>query len=184
MTKKQSRNFGIRDSKSKTGLWKTFSEEVKGEFKFIVPVSRDLNKLQLKVNYKGVNIILKETDTKPLFIECSLKNIKKSFWFEIIKSDTIERILSYFSSKIVKSGIDNFDTQYLFKTNDKNSVNGIKNNSTLVNLILSENVFFINGKPTSLTDYSLIINVNRDVNNIQKMKAIYDLTLLLIDELI
>ncbi|MBI9056019.1 MAG: hypothetical protein JEY96_19515 [Bacteroidales bacterium] len=101
-----------------------------------------------------------------------------------MKSDSVEKILSYFSSKTLKSGIDNFDNQYLIKTNDRNSTKGIVNNTEIANLVISENVFFINGKPISRDDYLLIVNVNRNTNSYKKLKAVYNLIVMLIDEFI
>ncbi|MBI9056018.1 MAG: hypothetical protein JEY96_19510 [Bacteroidales bacterium] len=57
MTKKQSRNLGFHDVKNKREFWKTFSDEINGEFKIITTVSRDLNKLRWKLIIKESKLL-------------------------------------------------------------------------------------------------------------------------------
>ncbi|MCF8295900.1 MAG: hypothetical protein K9J13_00020 [Saprospiraceae bacterium] len=184
MTEIKFRNLGIWDVLEKSEFWKMFAEKVNAEFKIITTVSRDLNRLELKSEYKKIVISFSESDTKPLFVSCEFRQNRNLTWFEISKSDFIEKIINKFSRNSIKSINGDFNKNYISKTIDNYKIKSIINNKTITDLILKQNLTFIGGKQEKNGVFTLSLNIHRNVNNLQHLKAVYDLTLKLIDELI
>jgi len=129
-------------------------------------------------------ISFSETDTKPLFIKCIFKQSRNFTWFEIAKSDFIEKIIYKFSRNKINSSIGDFNKNYLSKTIDNYKIKSIINNRTITDLILKQDITFIGGKQGEKGEFILSLNIHRNVNNLQQLEAIYDLTTKLIDEFI
>ncbi len=176
------RNLGTWDVRKKSEFWKILAKKINADFKIITTVSKDFNKLELKSEYKKVMITFTETDTKPLFVNCIFKQTSNLTWFEISKSDFIEQIMNKFSGKKITSRNREFNQNYLSKTIDNHKIKSIINNKNITDLILKQNLTFIGGKPEKDGEFHLSLNVHRNVNNIEQLEAIYDLTTKLIDE--
>ncbi len=176
-----SRNLGIWDVKEKSEFWKTLAERKNGDFKIITTVSRDLNKFELKFNYKKTVISFSESDTKPLFVDCSIRGGLGRAWFEISKTDFIEKIFSKFSKSNISSINTEFNKCYLIKANDNTKIRSIINNKNITDLILQQNLTFIGGKQGKNGDFDLTLNIHRNVNNIVQLESVYNLTTRLID---
>ncbi len=178
------RNLGIWDIREKTEFWKILAGKINADLKTLTTVSKDLNRLELKSEYKKVRITFSETDTKPLFVNCEFKPFSNLTWFEISKSDAIERIMNKFSRKKIYSSNEEFNKNYLSKTNNNHKIKSIINNKTITNLILKQNLTFIGGSQGKNEAFILNLNIHRNVNNLQQLETIYDLTIKLIDEFI
>jgi len=182
MTEKKHRNLGIWNVLEKSDFWKNFSEKRNADFKIKSTVSKDLNRLELKLEYNRVLISFSETDTKPLFIVCNFKQTRNLTWFEISKVDFIEKIINKFSRNKITSNNKEFNKKYFSKTVDNNKIKSIINNKNITDLILKQNLSFIGGKQEKNGEFHLSLNVHRNVNNIEQLETIYDLTIKLIDE--
>jgi hypothetical protein len=117
MTEIKHRNLGIWDVREKAEFWKVLAEKTNADFKIITTVSKDLNRLELKLEYEKVMISFSETDTKPLFVHCKFRQTRNLTWFEISKSDFIEKLINQFSRNKIESGNSEFNKNYLFKNN-------------------------------------------------------------------
>lgn len=157
------------------------TEKNNADFKIITTVSKDLNKLELKLEYEKVMISFSETDTKPLFVDCKFRQTRNLTWFEISKSDFIEILTNRFSRNLIKSGNSEFNRKYLSETIDNYKIKAIINNKTITDLILKQNLTFIGRKQGGNEDFILSLNIHRNVNNLQQLETIYDLTTKLID---
>ena len=182
MTEKKYRNIGIWDVMKKSDFWKKFAEKINADFKIKTTVSKDLNRLEIKSEYNRVMILFSETDTKPLFIDCKFEQDRNLAWFEISKVDFIEKIINKFSRNKITSINKEFNKKYVSKTVDNYKIKPIINNKNITDLILKQNLTFIGGKQEKNGEFHLSLNVHRNVNNIEQLEAIYDLTTKLINE--
>ena len=116
MTEIKHKNLGIWDVQKKSEYWKVLAKNIHADFKIITTVSKDFNRLVLKVEYKNVFISFTETDTKPLFVNCEFARSRNLTWFEISKSDFIERLMNKFSKSKINSSNIEFNKKYISKT--------------------------------------------------------------------
>lgn len=182
MTEIKHSNLGIWDVQKKSEFWKRLAAKLNADFKIITTVSKDFNRLELKSEYKKVMISFSETDTKPLFVNCEFRQTRNLTWFEISKSDFIEKIINKFSRNKINSSNRAFSKNYLSKSIDNYKIKSIINNKTITDLILKQNLTFIGGEQGENDEFILSLNVHRNINNIQQLESIFDLTIKLIDE--
>jgi len=183
MTKTKHWNLGIWDVRKKSEFWNALAKKKNATFKTITTVSKDLNRLELSFDYEKVQVIFTETDTKPLFIECNFSSEAGLPWFEIAKVDLIEKLMSRFSKHKIKSTNQELNQKYLIKGTDNQAVSEMINNKKIIGIILRENLTCIEGKPGKNGTYKLSLNIHRNINNLEQLEAIYNLTLTLIDRL-
>ena len=176
------RNLGMWDIQIKAEFWKKLAIDVNGDFKIITTVSKDLNRLELNTEYKKVLISFSESDTKPLFVSCKFMQAQNLAWFEISKSDFIEKVLNAFNNKKVDSNNPDFNKIYLVKTIENNKIKTIINDNTIVNLIMKNDLTFVGGEQGENDEYIVNLNVHRNVNDLKQLKEIYELATMLIDE--
>ena len=174
--------FSVREKKE---YWKELTNDISGEFKLITTVSRDLDKLQIKCIYNGIQITFSETDTKPLLIQATIQSeLLKDFYFEITKGDFIERLLSKLSKKVITLNNSKFDKDYIIKTNNKEKTFRFLDSKSIVDYLLDSDIFYIEGKAqNNNTDFTLMFNVNREVNSYEYLKFIQELFFSFIDNL-
>ena len=134
MTEMKHRNLGIWDVRKKSEFWKIFSDKINADFKIITTVSKDFNRLELKSEYNKVMITLSETDSTPLFVNCEFNQTRNLTWFEISKSDFIDKIMNKFSGNKITSGSVEFDKNYLSKTSDNERIKSIINNRRVLKI--------------------------------------------------
>ena len=177
-------NLGIWDIRKKSEFWKELAKRKNANFKTITTVSKDINRLELFFDYEKIQVLFTETDTKPLFIECNFSRDIGRTWFEISKIDFIEKIMSRFSKHKINSTNKELNHKYLIKGNDDQRIREIINNKNIIEIILRENITFIGGEQGKNGVYKLSLNIHRNINNIQQLETIYNLTIKLIDILI
>jgi hypothetical protein len=176
---------GIFDVIKKKDFWKKLADERNAEFKIITTVSRDLNKIQIKYPYKNNQIIITETDTKPLFIETNLiLRHEKEVYFQITENEFVERLLSKFSNKTIKLNNVEFDKKYLIKSNRKELVEKLLENSQTTESLLILDIFYIEGSSNiDKNIFNLKFNVNRNVNSYEYLKSLLLVFCVFIDRL-
>ncbi len=177
---------GVFDIIKKQKFWQSLAKEIGGEFKIITTVARDVNKLRIRYNYKGHEITLTETDTKPLFIETTIDSFNNSnLSLEISENEFVERSMGKLSSKSMKLNQPTFDKKYLIKSNDKKIAFNILSDLNISESIVALEVFYLevitNKRKNNI---SVIFNVNRKVNSYNYLKAVLDLYCAFIDNLI
>ncbi len=181
MAKTQHWTLGIWDVTNKATFWRELANKINADFKILTTVSRDLNRLKLTFVYDNVQVKFSESDTKPLFIECLFESPTGQGWFEISKSDFVDKLLNYTSKHKLKPGNKQFGKNYIIKGRNDQKINAIINNPKIIATILEQNINFIGGRQDKKGKYKLEINVNRNVNNLEQLTKIYQLTLSLID---
>ena len=177
------RNLGVWDVLKKADFWKKFSEKHGADFKIKTTVSKDLNRLEMTIQYNGVSISFSESDTRPLFIDCNFKYSESLAWFEISKIDFIEKVIAMFGKNKISSYNKDFNRKYLVKTVDNYRVKSIINNKNITGLILKQNLTYIGGKQDKSGAFHLTVNVHRNVNSLEQLETVYGLATALIDEL-
>ncbi len=173
--------LGILDTSKKADFWEELAKRKNAGFKIITTVSRDLNRLELTFDYKDVKVKFTESDTKPLFIECNFQRDIGHIWFEISRSDFIARLMSLFSKHKIKSANKKFNLKYLIRGNSSLKVRKIINNEKITSIILRENITFIGGKQAKNGTFILTLNIHRNINSIEQLETVYNLTIRLID---
>ena len=181
MTETKYKNLGIWDVQKRSVFWKILSKEINANLKIITTVSRDLNRLELKTKYEKVKITFSESDTKPLFVHCEFDQIRNLTWFEISKSDFIEKIIHDFSRNTIQSNHKKFNKTYLSKTIENDKVKSIINNKIITDLILKLNLSFIGGSIGNNENFILSLNIHREIQTLQQLGDVYKLTTKLIE---
>ncbi len=175
--------MGIWDVRKKSEFWKILAERKNGHFKMISTVSRDLNRLELAFEYEKISITFSESDTKPLFVSCGFRGEMGQTWFEISKTDLIEKIIRRFRKHKINAIHGDFNNKYLTRGNDNFKVRSLLNNKKITDLILKQNLTFIGGEREKHGKFNLILNVHRNVNSLEQLESVYTLTTALIDVL-
>ncbi|RLD79572.1 MAG: hypothetical protein DRJ15_09090 [Bacteroidetes bacterium] len=131
-----------KDVFSKKDLWTDLAELYDGEFKIKQTISKDINSFRLEIPYKNHNIILTETDTKPLKFETELK-LNRKFEFNISWEDSIERVLKIFGKQDIKVGDKEFDKKYLIQSNEPGLITNILNYREISRILLKHNIYLL-----------------------------------------
>ncbi|MBN2639731.1 MAG: hypothetical protein JXR65_11675 [Bacteroidales bacterium] len=128
-------------------------------------------------------MILKESDTKPFFIECNLISATGQPRFGISKAYFIEKILNRFNKQKIKSANKKLNSKYLVSRDESQKIREIINDTNITNIMLREHPAFIGGEHKKNGSYKLSLNIHRNINNIEQLESIYNLTIALIDTL-
>ena len=131
-----------KDVFNKKDLWKDIAELYNGKFKIKQTISKDINSFRLEIPYKNHNIILTETDTKPLKFETELM-LNRKFEFNISWEDSIERILKFFGKQDIKIGDKEFDKKYLIQSNEPRLITNILNYREISKKLLKHNIYLL-----------------------------------------
>ena len=177
------RTQGFIDISKKRDFWKDLASEYKGTFSVKHTVSKDLERLVLKIPYKQYIIEFTESDTHPLKINCTL-NANYKFEFFISYEDTIEKLLKFFGSQDIQVGDEVFDEKYLIQGEKSDLIKKVLMKEKIKAILLSNNVFSYNciydKKNETIQLTSL---VSRTVNSKSELAELFDLFCLTIDEI-
>jgi hypothetical protein len=173
--------IGIHDVSIKKEFWNEFAKMNSGDLKIIKTKSNEFEKLQLVFNYKGANINLVETDTKPLRVHIEIQNYKNKAEFILTKTDFIDKLLSPFSRNKVETNSIEFNQTYLLKSKNEDLAKTIFDEPKIQNLILDEKIMMISGF-VEQSLFKLEMVVNRDVNHLEKLNKIGLLTKMIIEK--
>jgi hypothetical protein len=161
-----------KDVFSKKDLWKKLAELYNGKFKIKQTISKDINSLQLEIPYKNHNVVLTETDTKPLKFETELR-LNRNFEFNISWEDSVERILKLFGKQDIKVGDKEFDKKYLIQSNDPELTSRLLNYGQIKQTILKHNIYLLNLKYSRKNEFHKLMTVKD--RNTQKMEIMIEL---------
>jgi len=166
---------------SKKDLWKDLAELYDGKFKIKQTISKDINSFRLEIPYKNFNIIITETDTKPLKFETKL-NLNRKFEFNISWEDSIEKILKIFGKQDIIVGDKEFDKKYLIQSNDPNLIKDILNYREISKELLKHNIYvLILEYDKKIKNHRLIFIKDRNTQEKEIMINLIDLVIKLID---
>jgi hypothetical protein len=161
-----------KDIFSKKDLWKKLAELYNGKFKIKQTITKDINSLRLEIPYKKHNVVLTETDTKPLKFETELR-LNRNFEFNISWEDSVERILKLFGKQDIKVGDKEFDKKYLIQSNDPELTSRLLNSGQIKQTILKHNIYLLNLEYSRKNEFYKLMTVKD--RNTQKMEIMIEL---------
>jgi hypothetical protein len=173
--------IGIQDVSKKKELWKAFADINSGDVKVIKTKSKEFEKLQLTFDYQEASVLFIETDTKPLRVEIEIFNAKQKAWFELTRTDFIDKAMSFFARDKVETNTKEFNQTYLLKSNHEDFVKTIFDDTKIQTLILEEKIMMISGY-VKQSSFHVEMVVNREVNQLDKLNRIGLLTKLIIEK--
>ena len=177
------RTYGFIDISKKRDFWKELSDENNEEFIVKQNVSKDLERLVLKIPYKQYLVEFTESDTHPLKISCKL-NADFRFDFFISYEDTIEKLLKFFGSQDIQVGNEAFDKKYLIQGEKPDLIKKILMKDRIKTILLSNNVFSYNCIYEKKDEtIQLISLVSRTVNSKSELSELFELFCLTLDEM-
>ena len=170
-----------KDVLSKKDQWKKVAELYHGEFKVKQTVSKDINSFRLEIPYKNHNIVLTETDVKPLKLETEFK-LNRNFEFNISWEDNLERVLIFFGKQDIKINDKEFDKKYLIQSNDSKLITDFLNYEQLKQTILSHNIYLMNLEYSKKNElHSLMIVKDRNTDKLESLIELVALEFAIID---
>ncbi len=175
--------YGYADIASKRKIWEEFAIEIKGKFKVLHTVSRDIQIFELSIPFRESKIKFNESDTHPFKVFCEIKS-NKDINFSVSKEDVFEKILKIFGQQDIQLNDPEFDKKYIIKGNNVEITVEILNYKTIKELIVQYDVFSIscdyNKKDEKL---NLMMLIGREVNSKEKMKDLYSLATSIVEKL-
>jgi len=161
-----------KDVFSKKDLWEKLAELYNGKFKMQQTISKDITSFRLEIPYKNHNVVLTETDTKPLKFEMELR-LNRNFEFNISWEDSVERILKLFGKQDIKVGDKEFDNKYLIQSNDPELTSKFLNSRHIKQTILRHNIYLLNLEYSEKNEYHKLLTVKD--RNTKKMEIMIEL---------
>ncbi len=170
-----------KDVLSKKDQWRKLAELYNGKFKIKQTISKDINSFRLEIPYKNHNIILTETDTKPLKLETELK-LNRKFEFNISWEDSIERVLKFFGKQDINVGDKKFDKKYLIQSNDPELILIFLNYGQIKQIILQHNIYLMNLEYSDKNElYNLMTVKDRNTNKLETLIELVEFKFAIID---
>ena len=109
---------GYLDVFPKRDLWRQISKEFNGEFKVSHNSGNEIEILRLNIPYKNHEIVMTESDTRPLRFEIEFNN-KVDYKLTVGWEDSIEKLLKKIGKREIEIGNKEFDNHYLIRSQDK-----------------------------------------------------------------
>ncbi|MBT3424305.1 MAG: hypothetical protein HN431_16000 [Bacteroidetes bacterium] len=173
-------SLGYTDNYSKRNLWEEIAGFYKGEFNIKFNSGHELEIHNTIIPYKKWKLYISVSDTRPLKIRIPFISNQD---FELIVSweDFIEKIIKYFRNRDMKTGWSEFDNRYLIKSSN-NALSRKILNIDVQKAILKHNIYSLAYQTNKKTSKSeLLCVISRRVGDLESIKEIIDLHLLLID---
>lgn len=132
--------------------WKSFSDQINGNFKFNEYVKANVNgpiyKYNISTNFDEFLLTINQTiyinpgaNDNATFLEYNLtKDTNQDLFFRIWKKDILDKLFSFQNSK---TGLGDIDKKYVIKTNIKRIVELIRNNGQIREMITSKDYLFL-----------------------------------------
>jgi len=130
---------GYLDVSSKRKLWKEISEKLGGRFRISLTSDNVIEIHRLIIPHKKWELKISESDTRPLKFEIKFKS-NNDYELTIGPEDYVEKLLKHLGKREIEIGNNEFDNNYLVKSNDE--VKTIKFFSKeIIKLLLKHNVY-------------------------------------------
>ena len=177
------RTEGYTNVFPKRELWEKVANEIGGSFKISHNSGCELEILRIYMEYKGVKIVISESDTRPLKFEMeflSAKNFELSIGWE----DSIDRIIKTLGKREVEIGNLEFDNHYLINTNDGKITKSFLTRE-ITNLLLKHNVCslsYLTDKKKGISNFASVIN--RTTSEKENIVELVELHQKIIDSLV
>ena len=132
---------GYLDVFPKRDLWRQISKEFNGEFKVSHNSGNEIEILRLNIPYKNHEIVMTESDTRPLRFEIEFNN-KVDYKLTVGWEDSIEKLLKKIGKREIEIGNKEFDNHYLIRSQDKDKTTKLFSQE-IVDYLLKYNVYSI-----------------------------------------
>lgn len=173
---------GYLDVFQKRELWRQIGNDFKGQFKISHNSGNELESLRLIIPYRKYEIILSESDTRPLKFEIEFESLL-AYKLIIGWEDSIEKILKQLGKKEIEVGNEKFDKHYLIKSNNADKTINLFSDE-IIDYFLKYNVYslsFITDKKTKQSKLTSVIS--RTVDDKKTIEDLIMLHIKLIDKL-
>lgn len=117
------RTFGISDISKMKEIWEQASIKYNGSFAVIYDNSISLQKFEMKIIYKESQILISESDTKPLKFEFEFFS-EVNYNLEVLLSDFLSKLCNKIFNKSLKIK-HKYQNKYLVKSNNFNKTSEI-----------------------------------------------------------
>lgn len=135
--RKTQQTFGYLDISVKREIYDDLCSIYNGTFKIKNTVSNDLTNYTLKIPYNTTEIVLTESDTKPLTVKIKFQ-IKTNYELSIYHEDYFEKFLKLFGVKEIEIGNKSFDKKYWIKSNDSGLTKKILNEDIVTQMLTAD----------------------------------------------
>ena len=122
-------------------MWRQISKEFNGEFKVSHNSGNEIEILRLNIPYKNHEIVMTESDTRPLRFEIEFNN-KVDYKLTVGWEDSIEKLLKKIGKREIEIGNKEFDNHYLIRSQDKDKTTKLFSQE-IVDYLLKYNVYSI-----------------------------------------
>jgi len=176
------RTGGYLDVSAKTELFKEISAISGGVFSISHTPGNVLSTLRIAIPYKKWEIVLTESDTRPLRFQVGFEPLHD---FELIigVEDFFDKILKKLGKTEIEIGDEVFDNQYLIHSNDPVLTGKLLNVNTRYN-ILKQSLYTISYLTDNKRKKSELISVvSRTIEDKETYLDLVDLHKMLIDNL-
>lgn len=176
------RTSGFLDVSSKAGLFREISDVLGGEFTMSHNPGNVLSTLRMVIPYKNREIILTESDTRPLKFQVSFESLRD---YELIVGieDFFDKILKMFDKKEVEVGDEVFDSHYLIHSNDPVLTTALLN-KPVRDKILRHNLYTVSYQTDAKRKKSELLSVvSRTINDKEAYLDLVSIHQMLIDNL-
>ena len=172
-----------KDVIKKIEVWQDLESAYSGKLKIKRTRTDHLITLVLNVPYKDQEIILTESDTKPLKFEVELQ-LNTEFEFVLGPEDSIERILKVFGKQDVMIGNTGFDKKYMIQSSNPELVKRVLHPRSINQGILEHKLSSIslqNRKKAGLS--KLLLVKDRNTKSREVISSIIQLICTIIDSM-
>ena len=174
---------GYLDISQKRELQKQIGKEINGTFKVAHTAGREFEILKLYITHGGYEIILSESDTRPLKFEIIFDSY---LTYELVLSwkDTLDKLLKKIGKRGIEIGNAKFDDHYLIKSKDKGKTLNLLTRDIVENL-LKHDVYSLSYTTNTKQKKSyLVTTINRKVKDKKVILDLIELHKLLVDNLL
>ena len=159
---------GYNDVSKKREMWRQIAVEQNGDFRISRSSGNVLEILKLYILYKGCEIKITESDTRPLKVEIEFDSLS-DYNMTIGWEGSLDRLLKRLGLKEIETGNEKFDKNYLIKSKDSGKTINFFTHQIMASL-LKHNVYSVsyqtNSKNRKGNLLSTITRTNNDKNAI------------------
>ncbi len=177
----KSTTLGYTDVFQKREIWKQIGMENNGTFKISHNSGNELEALKLLIPYKKYEIVMSESDTRPLKFEIDFESNSN---YELVLSweDSMDKLMKRMGLNEVEIGNKTFDDKYFIKSKDAEITSKLLS-AEIIEIILRYNVYSLAVTAERKRQKSSLISViSRTVENKDTINELIKLHMLIIDK--
>jgi len=170
-----------KDVLSKRDLWEKLAGLYNGKFIIKQTVSKDVTSFKLEIPYKNYNLVLTESDTKPLKFATELK-LNRKFEFRISLEDSFDRIMKLFGKQDIQIEDKEFDKKYFIQSKDPGLILKLLTSGQIKQIILKHNIYLLNLEYSRKNEtHQLLTYKDRNTNDQETLMELIQFEFSIID---